>query len=300
MSVRSGHIRYWEYFVVAAEQGSLSQAAVYLGITQPPVSQGIKRLESEVGGQLLERRRDGVHPTSLGRTLLPQARVLIRDAQELHNLAEDTLGSGALRIGFVPSLPNLCAAMIAQEHSFELDPIYSSGTAAELVRKVEDGEIDCAIIEDPSPLGSLVRGKLHELPRLLFGGDETNKSLTTLRDYVLLDDTRAISPAAADRLADAFFSMGVNPTVRPRPENAILAAELGSGRAIALSTPDCPFLAPGFTLGRQFNLRLRVVVSSHRNSTESGRDIRSILDSVLTKSVRRMESLKRERNDGGE
>ena len=149
-------------------------------------------------------------------------------------------------------------------------------------------------------MGSLVRGKLHELPRLLFGGDETNKSLTTLRDYVLLDDTRAISPAAADRLADAFFSMGVNPTVRPRPENAILAAELGSGRAIALSTPDCPFLAPGFTLGRQFNLRLRVVVSSHRNSTESGRDIRSILDSVLTKSVRRMESLKRERNDGGE
>jgi DNA-binding transcriptional LysR family regulator len=60
-------------FVAACEAGSLSAAARRLGITQPAVSQHVRRLERELAVTLFERGRRGVLPTPAGRTLLAAA-----------------------------------------------------------------------------------------------------------------------------------------------------------------------------------------------------------------------------------
>lgn len=42
-------------FIEIVRSGSISRAAQHLGVTQPSVSKAIRRLEDEVGVQLLER-----------------------------------------------------------------------------------------------------------------------------------------------------------------------------------------------------------------------------------------------------
>lgn len=72
-------IRRLRYFVAVAECLSFSRAAETLGITQPPVSQRIKELETELKTELLIRSRRGLELTPVGVRLLELARPLVRE-----------------------------------------------------------------------------------------------------------------------------------------------------------------------------------------------------------------------------
>lgn len=61
-----------QYFRRAAKKKSISLAAEELYITQPAMSRCIKRLEAEVGVELLERGQDGVVPTKAGAIFLQE------------------------------------------------------------------------------------------------------------------------------------------------------------------------------------------------------------------------------------
>src|SRR6202046_3914189 len=75
------NLRQLEYFVAIAEQGSLTQAAERLLVSQPSLSQQIQTLEAELGGALLERLPRGVRLTSAGHELLGEARATLAHAQ---------------------------------------------------------------------------------------------------------------------------------------------------------------------------------------------------------------------------
>ncbi|MFH8368296.1 LysR family transcriptional regulator [Streptomyces sp. NPDC018031] len=71
-------------FVTAVRAGSISRAATALGLTQPALSQQVRKLESTVGHPLLHRSPSGVSPTRAGEELLPYAeRILSLCAQAL-------------------------------------------------------------------------------------------------------------------------------------------------------------------------------------------------------------------------
>lgn len=93
MRTRPDPLRHWEYFVTVAEEGSVTGAAARLGLTQSPVSQGLKRLENNIGLQLIRRSQSGAVLTGTGRALLPQARTLVRDAAQLRSTAHAIAGS---------------------------------------------------------------------------------------------------------------------------------------------------------------------------------------------------------------
>jgi len=57
-------------FVETVRRGSLSLAAEALDLSQPTVSRRIRRMETEMGAPLIERRRPAVSPTRLGLELL--------------------------------------------------------------------------------------------------------------------------------------------------------------------------------------------------------------------------------------
>ncbi|WP_037318297.1 LysR family transcriptional regulator [Amycolatopsis orientalis] len=69
-----------------ADTGSLTRAAIALGITQPAVSAQLKRLENMLGYQLFERRENGVTPTPMGELLLRRTAALL---PQLDKLLED-------------------------------------------------------------------------------------------------------------------------------------------------------------------------------------------------------------------
>jgi DNA-binding transcriptional LysR family regulator len=76
-----------ETFLWAAEYLSFSEAAKQLHITQPTISHHIKVLESELGVKLFDRSGQRLQLTEAGRSLLPWARKLIQDSNDLQEMA---------------------------------------------------------------------------------------------------------------------------------------------------------------------------------------------------------------------
>ena len=87
-------------FVLAAEQLNFSEAAKQLHLTQPTISHHIKSLETDLGVELFNRGGSRLQITEAGRSLLPWARKLIQDSNEMQEMAASLQNgiAGHLRI----------------------------------------------------------------------------------------------------------------------------------------------------------------------------------------------------------
>jgi DNA-binding transcriptional LysR family regulator len=64
-------IRHVQFFLAVCEELNFTKAAKRIGIAQPTLSMGIKRMETKLGGELFVRCSDGVELTPLAYILLP-------------------------------------------------------------------------------------------------------------------------------------------------------------------------------------------------------------------------------------
>jgi LysR family nitrogen assimilation transcriptional regulator len=71
-------LRELRYFAAAARTGNLSRAAQELNVTPPAVSQQLRKLEDDLGTQLLIRHSRGVTPTPAGALLLERIDAILR------------------------------------------------------------------------------------------------------------------------------------------------------------------------------------------------------------------------------
>ena len=99
-------LKWLRSFVVVAEEASFTRAASRVHVAQPGVSAQVRRLESELGQQLLDRSGRSVRLTEVGSAVLPFARAAL-DAVANARLAVDELAARGLGLAVVPSsIPN--------------------------------------------------------------------------------------------------------------------------------------------------------------------------------------------------
>ncbi|ARK30187.1 LysR family transcriptional regulator [Halalkalibacter krulwichiae] len=100
------NIRHLRYFTTIVEEGKISRAAKRLHMAQPPLSQQLKLLESELGVTLFERHTRKLIITDEGKLLYNRAKQILElmsgTLEEMKELSEGT--KGTLSIGTIASL----------------------------------------------------------------------------------------------------------------------------------------------------------------------------------------------------
>lgn len=140
--------------VALAETQSFRRAAERLHMAQPPFSVSIRRLEEELGAELVARNRGGIRLTAAGEAVLGHARHIVFHGDQVRRAASSACGgaSGRLRIAFVGSaayslFPRVLPVFRKRYPDVELE--LREGTTTQMLRQVEQGDVDLAFVRYP-------------------------------------------------------------------------------------------------------------------------------------------------------
>lgn len=164
------NLELYKIFFCVVKHGSITGAAKELFISQPAVSQSIKQLEHQLGGNLFHRTPRGMELTQEGRAILEyveRANGLIEQAEikfnQMKNLVEGTISIGAsdnICRNFL--LPYIC------EYKKKFPGInlrFINGTSSQTISLLKSGKVDIGFINLPvsdDDIAAEPCGQLHD------------------------------------------------------------------------------------------------------------------------------------------
>src|SRR5271156_1043443 len=94
------------YFCAIADAEGFSRAAELTHVSQPSLSQQIRKLEDELGARLFDRLGRTVRLTELGRAFLPHARSILRELESARGDVIERKASvnGTVAVGVIPTI----------------------------------------------------------------------------------------------------------------------------------------------------------------------------------------------------
>jgi DNA-binding transcriptional LysR family regulator len=149
-------LRLLKYFYTIAEEGTISQAAEVLHITQPTLSRQLKELEEELGTELFLREKRKMVLTEAGRFLKSRAEEILHLTEQTQQEFEDRrkqLFSGHFSIGCVEADNSDTLAMMLEEFISDYPEVHfhiQSGTGDDIKERLDKGLLDLAIVLEPA------------------------------------------------------------------------------------------------------------------------------------------------------
>lgn len=143
-----------KYLAAVAEHRHFSKAADVCCISQPTLSMQIKKLEDQLGVQLIERTNKTVLMTDIGMQVAERAQTILNEIEQIRQTAKTAknLYSGEIKIGIISTLaPYLLPLIIPKlsQHYPQLTLYLIEGQTTQLVEKLKRGELDAAIMALP-------------------------------------------------------------------------------------------------------------------------------------------------------
>lgn len=249
-------IRHLRFFVAVAEEGHFGRAAASLDMTQPPLSQGVRKLEDHVGVALLHRTPRGAILTTAGAALLPRARLLVDDADRFFAEATRIAGTrGGVHWGATAALPDrmvmLCITALRVPAAGEERTVSTEiGSTVDLVESVRSGLCDVAVVEHPALVDGIDAGPVVKLPRWVVvpaghrSAAAERPTFPMLSDLTFAAPARAANPPTFDAVRDLLRERGADSeAVSVRDDRAVLSSVVAGGCFGLTTTP--PGTVPG-------------------------------------------------------
>lgn len=154
-------------FVETAKASTMAAASRQLGITQPSLSESIKRLEEDLNTALFYRSRMGINLTPSGRELLDKAKAVLSKLDELHSFSKSSelLQTQTLIVGCHPVvgsyiLPSALAQFgkLVDHYKIKL----KHGSSREIQNMIQLGQVDVGFVINPQPVPDIVLKKIGE------------------------------------------------------------------------------------------------------------------------------------------
>ncbi len=151
-------LRHLRYFLAVADALNFSRAAERLHLSQPPLSQQVRRLEAELGARLFDRSKRQIKLTAAGEIFAIKARAILAQCDEAAKLAARAERGefGHLRLGLwqLPVPPVQTRLIIECLRAFvkrspDVHLTLQSLLPAEQIKAVKDGGIDVGIVRLP-------------------------------------------------------------------------------------------------------------------------------------------------------
>lgn len=150
------------YFLAVCEHGSFSRAAEACDVSQPAMTAAIKKLEQEVGAPLLHREGKRLVVSELGCRMRPHFEQVLGETQRAADVARNfrLLRQVPLRVGTMPTIgPSRLSSFFSafRERNPGIELTVEEAALASLLRDLEAGELEVALVTSPAPLGDVFR-----------------------------------------------------------------------------------------------------------------------------------------------
>lgn len=191
-------IRWYRTFLAVARHGSFASAAQEIGLTQAAVSVHMRSLEDQLRLKLFDRGARTAVLNTAGRGLVARAQALVDLYDGMGGRLEDQSLGGLLALGAIPPtfsqlLPDALLALRRTHPRIAVR--VSNGVSSELFRKVEQGELDAAIVsEAPFEFASGIRWQTLVTEPLVLVAPAAARFRTlaeALRDWPFIGITRS-------------------------------------------------------------------------------------------------------------
>ncbi len=143
-----------EYLVSVKKNRSISRAARECCVTQPALSNQIKRIEERLGVIVFDRRKASIEMTDSGERILQSAETLLSNMQEMSDVVrafQDPL-SLPLRLGVFPTLAPYVVPLLCDSLRRECDGVnivFSEAYSDDLLEQLVARDIDLAMLALP-------------------------------------------------------------------------------------------------------------------------------------------------------
>ncbi|HNN87484.1 MAG: LysR substrate-binding domain-containing protein [Pseudomonadales bacterium] len=148
------NLRDLQYLVAVADVRNFSQAADKCFVSQPTLSNQIRKLEETLGITLFERNNKRVIPTETGEQIVALARKVLHQVDTMHDVAKSSKDplAGKFRLGAFPTLstyifPTLVPKITASLPQLKL--VLIEEKTQQLLERLKRGELDAALLALP-------------------------------------------------------------------------------------------------------------------------------------------------------
>jgi LysR family transcriptional regulator, hydrogen peroxide-inducible genes activator len=186
-----------QYLVALQEHGHFGRAAEACFVTQSTLSAGIKELETLLDIVLVERTRRVVRFTELGNAIVEKAHRILREAEELSEMARSAGKplAGDIRMSVIPTiapflLPHLLPKLRQDRPDLKLYLKEEPSQAA--CDSLHHGQVDCVLLAQPFPCGDVESATLFSDEILIAFPEDDPRDPPNIVDPAIIDDSRLL------------------------------------------------------------------------------------------------------------